>query len=225
MCPAIASWSNTALFLSQTLPSPPSGTNLTLLTRLSNQGDKGRGPTIKDTLSNHYTIISVLNALADPSKAPTAIFANQLHITATPLYQVSLVIACARAMRRSIGGRVRPNFHIWYSSLRDRTASRYLERRVRLHSLMILSRLRACDDSIHMDTDQTQSSAPFPSDCLPPEGEFESREALFEAINAWAATRGYAFITGRSTKEKTGRRTITYMCDRRGNHPIASRER
>jgi hypothetical protein len=76
-----------------------------------------------------------------------------------------------------------------------------------------------------MDTGQSQSSALFPGDCLPPEGEFESREALFEAINAWAATRGYAFITGRSTKEKTGRRTITYMCDRRRNHPIVSRER
>ncbi|EXK23262.1 hypothetical protein FOMG_19959 [Fusarium oxysporum f. sp. melonis 26406] len=76
-----------------------------------------------------------------------------------------------------------------------------------------------------MDTNHSQISATFPRDCLPPEGEFESREALFEAINAWAATRGYGFITGRSTKEKTGRRTITYMCDRRRNHPIVSRER
>jgi hypothetical protein len=76
-----------------------------------------------------------------------------------------------------------------------------------------------------MTINQSQSPTPFPDDCLPPEGEYESREALFEAINAWAATRGYAFITGRSTKEKTGRRTITYMCDRRRNHPIVSRER
>ncbi|RKK65642.1 hypothetical protein BFJ69_g16107 [Fusarium oxysporum] len=76
-----------------------------------------------------------------------------------------------------------------------------------------------------MNVNQSQSPTPFPGDCLPPEGEYESREALFEAINAWAATRGYAFITRRSTKEKTGRRTITYMCDRRRNHPIVSRER
>ncbi|KAJ0130299.1 hypothetical protein HZ326_26595 [Fusarium oxysporum f. sp. albedinis] len=76
-----------------------------------------------------------------------------------------------------------------------------------------------------MNVNQCQSPTPFPDDCLPPEGEYETREALFEAINAWAATRGYAFITGRSTKEKTGRRTITYMCDRRHNLPIVSRER
>ncbi|RKK48856.1 hypothetical protein BFJ69_g18112, partial [Fusarium oxysporum] len=85
--------------------------------------------------------------------------------------------------------------------------------------------LWAYDDCLAMNVNQSQSPTPFPDDCLPPEGEYESREALFEAINAWAATRGYAFITGRSTKEKTGRRTITYMCDRRRNHPIVSRER
>jgi hypothetical protein len=88
-----------------------------------------------------------------------------------------------------------------------------------------VSRLWAYDDCLAMNVNQSQSPTPFPDDCLPPEGEYESREALFEAINAWAATRGYAFITGRSTKEKTGRRTITYMCDRRRNHPIVSRER
>ncbi|KAI8710713.1 hypothetical protein NCS52_01552300 [Fusarium sp. LHS14.1] len=76
-----------------------------------------------------------------------------------------------------------------------------------------------------MSFNQSQSPTTFPVDYLPPEGEYESREALFEAINAWAATKGYAFITGRSTKEKTGRRTITYICDRRRNHPIVSRER
>ncbi|KAF4336982.1 transposase [Fusarium beomiforme] len=76
-----------------------------------------------------------------------------------------------------------------------------------------------------MNVNQSQSPTPFPDDCLPPEGEYESREALFEAINTWAATRCYAFITGSSTKEKTDRRTITYMCDRRRNHTIVSRER
>ncbi|KAJ0132750.1 hypothetical protein HZ326_24184, partial [Fusarium oxysporum f. sp. albedinis] len=38
-----------------------------------------------------------------------------------------------------------------------------------------------------MNVNQSQSPTPFPGDCLPPEGEYESREALFEAINAWAA--------------------------------------
>ncbi|KAL2139328.1 hypothetical protein VTI28DRAFT_5342 [Corynascus sepedonium] len=38
-------------------------------------------------------------------------------------------------------------------------------------------------------------------------------------------TKGYAFITGRSTKERTGRRTITYTCDRHCRPPSASRER
>lgn len=57
----------------------------------------------------------------------------------------------------------------------------------------------------------------FPADCLPPEGEFESRDALFAAINAWAAPRGYAFTTGRSTRKKAnGRLTVTYTCDRAG---------
>ena len=57
----------------------------------------------------------------------------------------------------------------------------------------------------------------FPADCLPPEGEYESRDALFAAINAWAAPRGYAFTTGRSTRKKAnGRPTVTYTCDRSG---------
>jgi len=133
-----------------------------------------------------------------------------------------------------IGGRVpvrlkldgsRPNCHIWYSSLRYRSLSRRFECRVLLHSLLIVSRLWAYDDCLAMNVNQSQSLTPFPDDYLPPESEYESREAIFEAINAWAATRGYAFITGRSTKEKTGRRTIPYMCDRRRNHRIVSRER
>ncbi|KAJ0127948.1 Choline dehydrogenase [Fusarium oxysporum f. sp. albedinis] len=49
----------------------------------------------------------------------------------------------------------------------------------------------------------------FTEDCLPPEQEYESRDALFKAINDWAAHRGYAFMTGRSTVEKSGRQTIT----------------
>ncbi|EED17401.1 Mutator-like element transposase, putative [Talaromyces stipitatus ATCC 10500] len=56
--------------------------------------------------------------------------------------------------------------------------------------------------------------ATFPDDCLPPESIYDSREALFESINTWAAVRGYAFIARRSTKEKNGRSTITFACDR-----------
>lgn len=59
-----------------------------------------------------------------------------------------------------------------------------------------------------------EAVASFADDCLPPERDYGSRDALFASINAWAATKGYAFSTGRSTKEKSGRQTITYICDR-----------
>ena len=65
----------------------------------------------------------------------------------------------------------------------------------------------------------------FREGCLPPECDYESRDALFKAINAWAAPRGYAFTTGKSTKEKTGRRTVTYSCDRSCRPPNSSKER
>ncbi len=54
---------------------------------------------------------------------------------------------------------------------------------------------------------------PFPDDCLPLEGFFESRRALFESINIYVKLRGYAFTTGKSIIEKTGRTTVTYVCD------------
>ena len=49
---------------------------------------------------------------------------------------------------------------------------------------------------------------------LPPQQNYGSKEALFTSINAWAMARGYAFISRRSTKEKNGKYTITYACDR-----------
>lgn len=67
--------------------------------------------------------------------------------------------------------------------------------------------------------------ASFPDDCLPPEGEYESRDALFKAINTWAQPKGYAFTTGKSTREKSGRQTVTYSCDRCCQPPSAFRER
>ncbi|OBS16675.1 hypothetical protein FPOA_12711 [Fusarium poae] len=45
----------------------------------------------------------------------------------------------------------------------------------------------------------------FPADALPPEDQYESREAAREAINSWAKSRGYAFVTGRSGKTPNGR--------------------
>jgi hypothetical protein len=65
----------------------------------------------------------------------------------------------------------------------------------------------------------------FPDDCLPPEAEYESRDALFRSINAWAATRGYAFVIKKSVKEKSGKSTVTYACDRSRRPPSPSRER
>ena len=76
-----------------------------------------------------------------------------------------------------------------------------------------------------MDPVTQRSGTSFPDDCLPPENEYESRDALYESVNAWAATRGSAFISGRSTRERSGKQTVTYMCDRRCNHPTSSKER
>ena len=60
----------------------------------------------------------------------------------------------------------------------------------------------------------SSSRQEFPDDCLPPESSYESRAALITAINKWAYTRGYAFVTKRSTKEKSGKLTVVYACDR-----------
>lgn len=59
----------------------------------------------------------------------------------------------------------------------------------------------------------------FPDDCLPPEGDYDTRDALLAAINAWAIPRGYVFTTAKSTKERSGKRTVTYICDRGGQNP------
>jgi hypothetical protein len=69
------------------------------------------------------------------------------------------------------------------------------------------------------------AQATFPDDELPPEGTYDSREALLAAINEWAAPRGYAFITGRSSRLTSGRQIITYACDRWCRLPSASKDR
>ncbi|KAI7770667.1 hypothetical protein LZL87_014325 [Fusarium oxysporum] len=69
------------------------------------------------------------------------------------------------------------------------------------------------------------AQATFPDDVLPPEGTYDSREALLAAINEWAAPRGYAFITGRSSRSTSGRQIVTYACDRWCRPPSASKDR
>jgi hypothetical protein len=39
----------------------------------------------------------------------------------------------------------------------------------------------------------------FPDGCLNYEGEYQLRNAVFQAINTWVKTKGYAFTTVRST--------------------------
>ena len=59
---------------------------------------------------------------------------------------------------------------------------------------------------------------------LPPEAQYPSKEALFEAIQAWAKPHGYAFTTGRSKKrEGSGRIKVFYTCDR--HNIVPTRER
>lgn len=59
-------------------------------------------------------------------------------------------------------------------------------------------------------------------DVLPPEGLYESREALLTAINSWAKPRGYAFTTGKSTKTPNGRVKVVFACDRNKEPPSSS---
>jgi hypothetical protein len=50
---------------------------------------------------------------------------------------------------------------------------------------------------------------------LPPQGLYPSREALFEAIQAWAQPRGYAFVSGKSKHTPgSNRMKVWFSCDR-----------
>jgi hypothetical protein len=72
----------------------------------------------------------------------------------------------------------------------------------------------------------SQELASFPDDCLPPEAEYNSRDDLVTATNTLAATRGYAFITRKSTTKTSGRKIVTYACDRSWQHkPSAKKKR
>ena len=54
------------------------------------------------------------------------------------------------------------------------------------------------------------------SDALspPPLATYPSKEALFEAIQAWAKPRGYAFTTTRSMRMRNRQQKVFYACDR-----------
>ena len=62
--------------------------------------------------------------------------------------------------------------------------------------------------------DRMQASRQFPDDCVPPEAEYNSRDDLYTAINAWAAPRGYAFVVARSRRIDNGRQVVVFGCDR-----------
>jgi len=65
----------------------------------------------------------------------------------------------------------------------------------------------------------------FPDDILPPEGDYDSRKALFDSINSWAISRGYAFTTGKSVRTSNGRVKIFFACDKNKAPPSASADR
>lgn len=67
--------------------------------------------------------------------------------------------------------------------------------------------------------------ASFPDDSLSPEEVFLSQEDLSLALNIWAITKGYNLVIRRSTIDKSGRRTITYSCDRFRHSPNAPNKR
>ena len=74
----------------------------------------------------------------------------------------------------------------------------------------------------YSDTPIAVEPASFPNDCLPPEADYASRDALVTAINTWASTRGYAFITRKSTTKSSGKRVVTYACDRSWKPPTST---
>ena len=65
----------------------------------------------------------------------------------------------------------------------------------------------------------TAAMATFSNDYLPPEGFFETRDALFESINAYAKPRGYAFTTQRSIRGPNGFSRVFFACDRSRRPP------
>ena len=75
------------------------------------------------------------------------------------------------------------------------------------------------------DNEFAHSAAAFADDCLPPETQYSSLDQLFEAIQRWAANRGYAFSIGRSRTTSSSKKRIEYYCDRHTSPPRTSRTR
>jgi hypothetical protein len=79
------------------------------------------------------------------------------------------------------------------------------------------SPLTACNPSITIIitaiNKMDSNPASFPHDSLPPQRWYVSQEDLFIDISIWAATRGFTFITRRSTIGNSGQPTVTYSCN------------
>ena len=60
---------------------------------------------------------------------------------------------------------------------------------------------------------------------LPPLAIYPSRKALFEAIQSWSKSRGYAFTVQKSRKLPSGCQRVQYACDRCPPVPLPSSER
>jgi hypothetical protein len=65
-------------------------------------------------------------------------------------------------------------------------------------------------------TADSQPISPTPplTMALPPLAVYQSKQALFEAIQAWAKPRGYAFTTSKSKRIGEGRQKVYFACDR-----------
>jgi hypothetical protein len=84
------------------------------------------------------------------------------------------------------------------------------------------------DDTEEVDNvEESLQIRQFPDNTLPPEGIYESREALFTTVNTWAKHRGYAFTSGKSYKTPNGRTKVVVACDRNKppQNPLALRKR
>ena len=59
---------------------------------------------------------------------------------------------------------------------------------------------------------------------LPPLATYATKEALFEGIQKWAKSRGYAFTIQRSVTTGSRRKKVYYACDRRFIPRLAERQ-
>ena len=76
-----------------------------------------------------------------------------------------------------------------------------------------------------MDNEAISEALAFPDDCLPPEAQCCSNDELLEAIQGWAAERGYAFTVKRSRTTVSSKKRIENFCDRHTPPASTSRPR